>query len=446
MNESFNALFELCEYAEVGDIANGCLVAAAYRILVADGLPWVRSKLLETEGHLLLIAVEGKDLSLNFVTDFEEVLSDAKTWAPAHLRDVDKTFNTRNDLYECTVVSDKNDFALNLVTDFEVWIEGSPRMWSKLLKTESDSLLGLIEVEDDDVDLLVERNDLLRVIYAAPRKVGDVDKTVHTAKVDEYAVRSDVLDGSFEYLAFFELADDLGFLEFEFSLDEGFMRNDDVAEFLVDLDDLEVHSRVDELVVVTDRLDVDLAAWKEGLNAEYVDDHATFGAALDVAFDNLIIVERFVDLIPGTELTCFLVGEDKLATTVFGALYEYVYLVTYFKVRIVTELRSHDDAFALVTDVDYDFPLGDGSYGAFDYFIFYDLRKGLVVLFSNFLTVFFCRVVVFERVPVEFVRVDRCVERCLRGLNCFLCRSLLYGCYFRSLLWCDVGVFLCHVI
>ena len=69
---------------------------------------------------------------------------------------MDKSLYARLNLNECAVVSDENDFALNLVADLEVRIESLPRMRLELLETEGDSLLVLVEVEDDDVDLLVE--------------------------------------------------------------------------------------------------------------------------------------------------------------------------------------------------------------------------------------------------------------------------------------------------
>ena len=43
------------------------------------------------------------------------------------------------------------------------------------------------------------------MVHTAPAQVGDVDQAVYAAQVDEYAVRGDVLDGTFEDLAFFEL-------------------------------------------------------------------------------------------------------------------------------------------------------------------------------------------------------------------------------------------------
>ena len=78
-------------------------------------------------------------------------------------------------------------------------------MRGKLLQTESDALLLVVEVEDDNVNLLIELDNLVRIADAAPREIGDVDESVNTAQVNEYTVRSDVLDGTFENLTLFEL-------------------------------------------------------------------------------------------------------------------------------------------------------------------------------------------------------------------------------------------------
>ncbi len=41
-------------------------------------------------------------------------------------------------------------------------------MRGKLLETEGDALLLLVEVKDNDLDLLIEGNDLLRMVDTAP--------------------------------------------------------------------------------------------------------------------------------------------------------------------------------------------------------------------------------------------------------------------------------------
>ena len=131
-------------------------------------------------------------------------------------------------------------------------------MRSELLQTESNALLLIVEVEDNNIDLLVELNNLMRIVYAAPREIGDVDESVNTAQVNEYTVRSDVLNDTFEDLTLLKLANDFLLLSLDFLLDESLVRYNNVAELLVDLNNLELHSLAYELVVVAYGMNVDL--------------------------------------------------------------------------------------------------------------------------------------------------------------------------------------------
>ena len=132
-------------------------------------------------------------------------------------------------LYERTVVCHNHHFAFHLVADLEFCAEGIPRMSGELFETEGDTFFGVVEVEDNDVEFFVQMYDLFRMVYTAPREVGDMYKAVYAAQVDEHAVRGDVLDGTFENLTFFEFRDDVFLLLFEFRLYERLMRHYHVA-------------------------------------------------------------------------------------------------------------------------------------------------------------------------------------------------------------------------
>ena len=98
----------------------------------------------------------------------------------------------------CLLYTSHNDnFTFYFVTHFQVRIQSIPRMRSQLLQAESDTLLFIIEVKDNHVDLLIQLNDFFRMRNAAPRQVCDMDQTVYATQVDEYAVGSDILDCSF---------------------------------------------------------------------------------------------------------------------------------------------------------------------------------------------------------------------------------------------------------
>ncbi len=167
------------------------------------------------------------------------------------------------------------------------------------------------------------------------------------------------------------------------------MGYDDVAELLVDLDNLEVHCLVDISIVVADRLDVDLGTRKECLDSEYIDDHAALGAGLDEALDDLVVVASLIDTVPGLEGASLLVGKDQLTLPVLCGLYIDLNFVANFEVRVVTELRSRDDTFALVTYIYDNLSFVDAGDGTLDDLVLDDLGKGLVIgLFNLFLVCF----------------------------------------------------------
>ena len=130
-----------------------------------------------------------------------------------------------------------------------------------------------------------------------------MNQTVYAAKVDKYTVRCDVLNNTFEHLTLFELRDDFFLLLFDFGFDKCLVRYNNVLEFLVDLNNLELHCLSDEYIVVTDGLNVDLAARQECFDAKYVYYHTTLSAALDVACDYFVVFKRFVHAIPALGCT-----------------------------------------------------------------------------------------------------------------------------------------------
>ena len=274
-------------------------------------------------------------------------------------------------------------------------------MRGELLQTEGYALLLLVEVEDNDIDLLVELHHLVRIAHAAPREVGDVDESVNTTEIDEDAVGRDVLDSTLQNLTLLQVRDDLLALSLQLGLDEGLVRDDNVAELLVDLDDLELHRLADEDVVVAYGVNVNLAAGEEGLNAKYINDHATLRAALDVALDDLVTLHGLVDVVPALLKTGLLVRKLQLTVLVLLALDIDLYLIADLEIGVVAELRCGNDTIALVADVDNDFLLVDGDNGTL---VLLDLVQSLVVGLGQFAFAIASLGTALKLVPVEVVQ------------------------------------------
>ena len=94
----------------------------------------------------------------------------------------------------------------------------------QLLQTQSYATLLLIKVEDNYIQFLVHFHHVRRIVYAAPRQVGDVDKSVHATQVDKHSVRSNVLNGTLKHLTLLQLGDDFLALLLKFGLDKCLVR------------------------------------------------------------------------------------------------------------------------------------------------------------------------------------------------------------------------------
>ena len=133
-----------------------------------------------------------------------------------------------------------------------------------------------------------------------------------------------------------------------------------------------------------------MASWEECFNSEYVDNHTTLCAALDVALDDFLVVKSCIHALPTLAQTCLLVREKQLAFFVFLVLYIDFNDVACLQVRIVTELRCGDDTVALVADVyDYLFLVNRNDFSVYDLMIG-NLVKCFVVSFLKFFFAYAC--------------------------------------------------------
>ena len=171
---------------------------------------------------------------------------------------MDQAFYTRSDLNESTVISHNHYFTFHTVTHFQVCAQSIPRMRSQLFQTKSYTFLLVIEVKNNNVQLLIQLNDFVRVIYATPRKVCDVNQSVYATQVNEYSVRGDIFNSTFKYLSFFQFRNDIFLLLFQLSLDKSFVRYNNVLEFLVDFNHFEFHGLANIDIIITNRLNIDL--------------------------------------------------------------------------------------------------------------------------------------------------------------------------------------------
>src|SRR5262245_55367159 len=126
------------------------------------------------------------------------------TLRPAHLGDVNQTFNARFEFDKRTVIGKRNDLPFDARADREPFHSRRPRIRNQLFVAEADALFVTVEFEHLDLYALTDLENLVRILNAAPRHVGNVEQTVESAEIDECAIFGDVLDLSFDDDALFE--------------------------------------------------------------------------------------------------------------------------------------------------------------------------------------------------------------------------------------------------
>ena len=87
-----------------------------------------------------------------------------------------------------------------------------PGIGAELLEAERDALLFLVEFQDDDVELLLGLDDVRGVLDAAPAQVGEMEKAIDAAEIDEGAVLGYVFHVAVDDLALGERIHQLGAL------------------------------------------------------------------------------------------------------------------------------------------------------------------------------------------------------------------------------------------
>ncbi len=186
MDETVHSLFDLDEHAEVGEVADFRGVAAADGVFGLDVLPGIFLKLLETEAHL---ARSSRSRVRTTASTSSPALRKSCALRRCWLQLISLTWisplHAGLYLYESTVVGHNHYAALTWSPTLRCLVQIVPGMGYKLLDTESDALLLVVEVEDNDLDVLIKLNNLVGIRNTTPAEVGDVDETVHAAEVHE---------------------------------------------------------------------------------------------------------------------------------------------------------------------------------------------------------------------------------------------------------------------
>ena len=123
------------------------------------------------------------------------------------------------------------------------------------------------------------------MVNATPGHIRNVQQAVDAAEINKGTVIGQVLDDTLNFLTFRKCFESVRTHTFPLLFKENTTREDDVTASFVQLDNLEVEARTEQLLKITDRTQVNLGTGQKGIDTD-IDCQATFNAPNDLTFNN----------------------------------------------------------------------------------------------------------------------------------------------------------------
>ena len=286
MDQSVDTRFDLHESAIVGNARNGCSNDRARRIFLCRNCPRVGLELFYAERYFLLILIYIENDNFDLIIQIEHIGRVSDPFRPAHLADMNQSFDAFFKSYKSAIVHNVNDSTFDTAADRIPVFNRCPGTLSFLLETERYLFMFLVNADDDAFDFLVKVNNFRRMTYPAPTQVRDVQKTVKAAEINEYTEVGDILDDTLAYLTFFDFLKQFIFTAATFVFDEFSSGYDNVAIFGIDLEYLALNILPDETADVAWFANVNLRSRQKYRNSD-VDQQAALDPSRNLAGYNV---------------------------------------------------------------------------------------------------------------------------------------------------------------
>ena len=391
VDQAVDALLDADEHAELGDVLDGALKDGSFRVLLGHHVPGVGLDLLHAERDALLVGVDAEDNDLDLISGAHHLRGVPKLAGPAHLGDVHQSLDAGLKLHKGAVVGEVGDLAGEAGALRVLARDVLPGVAHQLLQAEGDLLALAVEVQDLEVQLVAEGDHFLGVADALPAHVGDVQKTVQPAEVDEHAVFGDVLDLALDHLAFAQGLKQGAALLAALLFEQNAAGNDDVAAATVDLQNLEVEVLSDQGVHVGHGPQINVGAGQKGLDSAEINGVAALDAADDASGDGAVLLLGILQAVEQLHALGLVAGEMDGAFVLVLVGHEDVHRVAHGHGHIalgVEELGHGDLPFALEVHVDEDVILPDLDHGAGHDGAFVQVSKiGLEVILKGILEI-----------------------------------------------------------
>src|SRR5438034_5791016 len=351
VNETVYTWFNFDKSSKAREVPDFSTDSCSNRILEREHDPRILFRLFHTERDLLLVRIDLEHHGFDRLTDGNQLRRMPHVERPAHLADVDKTFDARLELDKGAVIRDRHNLALHACSDGILFRDVLPRIRMQLLEAERNALALPIDVEHFDFDFVPDLHHLARVLNPAPAHVGDMQQAVDATEIDECPEVGDVFHDAFAHLILLEFLHQLLALAGPLVFKDHSTGYHNVPSTLIELDDLELELLTEQLVDVRHATKRDLRSGQERIDAHEVDDHAALDLLLQHVIDRLIVLVSDADALPHAHEIRLLLREHDRAFLVFQVLQQHLDLVAGLEVGHVLEFFEGDRALGFEADV-----------------------------------------------------------------------------------------------
>src|SRR5450759_2962398 len=316
VNHAVQTFLQLDEGTVAGEVANLAFDLRAGFVFRFGVVPRIGFQLADTEADFLLVAVDAEHDRFDFLILLEHVARFGDALGPGQFGDVDETFDSGFEFHKRAVGHKIDDLAFDLRAHGKLAFDQIPRIGHLLFEAETDALLFLVDVEDNNVNVLADFQNFRRMADATPAHVRDVQQTVNAVTVNERTEVGDVLDRAFADVAGHHFAQQFLPTISALCLDEFAAGKNNVLPILIDFDDLEFVGVAHVLREILGRGHVNLRRGQKRLHAD-VDDQSAFDDGRDLALDRAALVANRKNLVPVLFELGFFLGQNDHAVLVF---------------------------------------------------------------------------------------------------------------------------------
>src|SRR5690349_10828821 len=345
-------------------------------------LPRVLLHLLHAETDAARARIDAQHFNLDHVAGIDYLARMLHALGPAHLRNMDETFNARLELNKRTVISNACNASTHTRTNRKTFLDAGPRIGQQLLVTERHALAVTIKLQHFDLDRVADFEELIRVLKPSPRHISHVQQAIDTAEVNECTVVSQVLDLALDHDVFFDLLKRLIFPASVLLLDNGFARQHNIGPLAVELDHFGFNDLVAQAVEVAHRTNINLRAGQESSDAIDVNSQATLDAIDHATLDARAVAISLLEIVPGFHAHRVGARKDRKPVGCFHALHEHFNFVAGFhgQLAVLGKLGRVNNTFRLVSEINDHASFTQADDGAAHHFAFFKRRLFLLKL------------------------------------------------------------------